>query len=51
MMSLREAAAALGARVRGDNARFDSVSTDSRALARSALFVALRGERFDGHRF
>jgi UDP-N-acetylmuramoyl-tripeptide--D-alanyl-D-alanine ligase len=51
MMSLREAAAAIGARVRGDDARFDSVSTDSRTLARGALFVALRGERFDGHRF
>jgi UDP-N-acetylmuramoyl-tripeptide--D-alanyl-D-alanine ligase len=51
MMSLREAATAIGAQARGDNARFDSVSTDSRTLARGALFVALRGERFDGHRF
>ena len=51
MMSLREAAAAIGARARGDDARFDSVSTDSRTLAQGALFVALRGERFDGHRF
>jgi UDP-N-acetylmuramoyl-tripeptide--D-alanyl-D-alanine ligase len=51
MMSVREAAAALGARVRGADVRFDSVSTDSRTLARGALFVALRGERFDGRRF
>jgi UDP-N-acetylmuramoyl-tripeptide--D-alanyl-D-alanine ligase len=51
MMSLREAAAAIGARVRGGDIRFDSVSTDSRTLARGALFVALRGDRFDGHRF
>ena len=51
MMSLREAAAAIGARARGDDARFDSVSTDSRTLAQGALFVALRGARFDGHRF
>ena len=50
-MSLGEAAAAIGARVRGEDIRFDSVSTDSRTLARGALFVALRGERFDGHRF
>jgi UDP-N-acetylmuramoyl-tripeptide--D-alanyl-D-alanine ligase len=50
MMSLREASAAIGAKARGD-ARFLSVSTDSRTLARGALFVALRGERFDGHRF
>jgi UDP-N-acetylmuramoyl-tripeptide--D-alanyl-D-alanine ligase len=28
---------------------FSSISTDSRALAPGALFVALRGERFDGH--
>ena len=51
MMSLREAAAAMGARVGGEDTRFDSVSTDSRTLARGALFVALRGERFDGHGF
>ncbi len=50
-MSLREAATVIGARVRGDDARFGSVSTDSRTLAQGALFVALRGERFDGHRF
>jgi UDP-N-acetylmuramoyl-tripeptide--D-alanyl-D-alanine ligase len=51
MMSLREASAAIGARVLGDDARFLSVSTDSRTLARGALFVALRGDRFDGHQF
>ena len=50
-MSLREASAAIGAKVLGGDARFASVSTDSRTLARGALFVALRGERLDGHRF
>src|SRR5215471_4006505 len=50
MMSLREASAAIGAKAQGD-ARFLSVSTDTRTLARGALFVALRGERFDGHQF
>ena len=50
-MSLREAAIAIGARVIGEDVHFDSVSTDSRTLPRGALFVALRGERFDGHRF
>ncbi|MFB3882921.1 MAG: UDP-N-acetylmuramoyl-tripeptide--D-alanyl-D-alanine ligase [Armatimonadota bacterium] len=30
---------------------FQGVSTDTRSLARGALFVALRGERFDGHDF
>ena len=51
MMRLSEAAAAVGARIDGSDMRFESVSTDSRTLQRGALFVALRGERFDGHRF
>jgi UDP-N-acetylmuramoyl-tripeptide--D-alanyl-D-alanine ligase len=51
MMSLREASAATGAKAVGSDARFLSVSTDSRTLSRGALFVALRGERLDGHRF
>jgi UDP-N-acetylmuramoyl-tripeptide--D-alanyl-D-alanine ligase len=51
MMSLREAATAIGARLIGEDVGFDSVSTDSRTLQRGALFVALRGERFDGRRF
>jgi len=50
-MSLREASAAVGARATADDTRFSAVSTDSRTLAPGALFVALRGERFDGHRF
>ncbi|HET9034627.1 MAG TPA: Mur ligase family protein, partial [Myxococcaceae bacterium] len=32
-------------------APFDGVSTDSRTLVPGALFVALRGERFDAHGF
>jgi len=51
MMSAREAAMAIGASLRGGDANFDSVATDSRAIARNSLFVALHGERFDGHRF
>ena len=51
MMSLAEAAAVLGASVRGGDVRFSGVSTDSRTLRRGDLFVALRGERFDGHGF
>ncbi len=35
----------------GLSQRFDSVSTDSRSISRGALFVALRGDRFDGHGF
>jgi UDP-N-acetylmuramoyl-tripeptide--D-alanyl-D-alanine ligase len=53
MMSLAEAAAAMGARlVNGsDVARFGSVSTDTRTVAEGQLFVAIRGEHFDGHDF
>ncbi len=44
---------ATSAEVRGvpATARFESVSTDSRTLLPGALFVALEGERFDGHAF
>jgi UDP-N-acetylmuramoyl-tripeptide--D-alanyl-D-alanine ligase len=49
MLTLAQAAQALGATVVGADARFESVSTDSRTLERGALFVALRGEKFDGH--
>ena len=36
---------------RGAAASFSGVATDSRRLAAGALFVALRGERFDAHHF
>jgi UDP-N-acetylmuramoyl-tripeptide--D-alanyl-D-alanine ligase len=49
MMTLAAAAQALGATVVGPDARFSSVATDSRTIEAGALFVALRGERFDGH--
>jgi UDP-N-acetylmuramoyl-tripeptide--D-alanyl-D-alanine ligase len=51
MMTMGEAAAALAARVSGQDARFEGVCTDSRSLRARQLFVALRGERFDGHGF
>jgi UDP-N-acetylmuramoyl-tripeptide--D-alanyl-D-alanine ligase len=51
MLTLAELAQSLrGATVQGDaRTRITSVSTDSRTLAPGALFVALRGERFDAH--
>ena len=51
MMSLAEAAAVVGSRAGDGSAAFTGVSTDTRSLQRGDLFVALRGERFDGHAF
>jgi UDP-N-acetylmuramoyl-tripeptide--D-alanyl-D-alanine ligase len=51
MMPLSEAAAALGGRASGRDVTFTGVSTDTRTIAQGDLFVALRGERFDGHDF
>jgi UDP-N-acetylmuramoyl-tripeptide--D-alanyl-D-alanine ligase len=42
---------ALGLPPTGPALEFASVSTDTRSLEPGALFVALRGERFDGARF
>jgi UDP-N-acetylmuramoyl-tripeptide--D-alanyl-D-alanine ligase len=53
MLSAAELAASIpGAVIQGDaNARFTSVCSDSRQIRPGCLFVALRGERFDGHAF
>jgi len=57
MLTLMQAQAALsdgaaGCHVLGNAATaFESVSIDSRTLAPGALYVALRGERYDGHDF
>lgn len=50
-MTLAAAAAVLDASLTGEDAVFDSVSTDTRTIERGGLFVALRGPNFDGHRF
>jgi len=39
------------AQLLGGNIQFSSCSTDTRSLVPNALYVALRGERFDGHDF
>ena len=49
MMSLMEAALATGGTAVQGNPRIEGVSTDTRTLAGGELFIALRGERFDGH--
>ena len=51
MMDLQEAARGAGGEARGANARFAAVSSDTRTIQEGALFVALRGERYDGHEY
>ena len=51
MMSMAQAAAVLQVRLSGPDNRFERVSTDTRTLRHDDLFVALRGEHFDGHAF
>lgn len=49
MMRLSEAAVATQGQLIGQDALFTSVGTDSRNLASQQLFIALQGEKFDGH--
>ena len=49
--SLSQIAAAVNGRLVGDDLVMEGVSTDTRAIARGALFIALAGERFDAHDF
>ena len=51
MMLMSEAAAALGGELTGSDVTFTSVGKDTRDLAGGSLYVAIRGERFDGHEF
>ncbi|MCM8596556.1 UDP-N-acetylmuramoyl-tripeptide--D-alanyl-D-alanine ligase [Accumulibacter sp.] len=48
-MDLFSAARATAGQLLGENVSFCGVSTDSRSIAAGELFVALTGERFDGH--
>ncbi|MDQ6916703.1 MAG: UDP-N-acetylmuramoyl-tripeptide--D-alanyl-D-alanine ligase [Pseudomonadota bacterium] len=49
MMDTVTAAQAINGALRGPNAWFSGVSTDSRSLVPGDLFVAIKGDKFDGH--
>ena len=51
MMLLSQAAQVLHARHEGADVRFAAVSTDTRTIQQGDLFIALKGEHFDGARF
>ncbi|MEQ1527122.1 MAG: UDP-N-acetylmuramoyl-tripeptide--D-alanyl-D-alanine ligase [Gallionella sp.] len=51
MMTLQQATQVLNGRLVGKNLRFKSISSDSRKIAIGDLFVALRGDNFDGYGF
>ena len=51
MMRLSQAAQVLNGRLVGPDVRFAAVSTDSRKIKTGDLFIALRGEHFDGYEF
>ena len=51
MMLLSEAAKALKAEHIGADVAFDSVGADSRHIKQDQLFVALKGQNFDGHNY
>jgi murE/murF fusion protein len=51
MMQLSEAAIALNAKLIGADVAFDSVGSDSRNIKAGQLFVAIKGENFDGNIF
>ncbi|MCL2894102.1 UDP-N-acetylmuramoyl-tripeptide--D-alanyl-D-alanine ligase [Brenneria tiliae] len=48
-VSLQQIASILGAQPIGGSVEIDDVATDTRKLRAGCLFVALRGEKFDGH--
>lgn len=51
MMQLSTIAHAINAQMVGADVTFTSVGTDSRHIAQGQLFVALKGDTFDGHAY
>lgn len=50
-MSLSAAARAMQAKLQGSDMVFRGCSTDSRTITAGQVFIALKGEHFDGHQF
>ena len=50
-MSLSHAADAINARYVGHDVTFNGCNTDTRSISRDNLFIALHGEKYDGHDF
>lgn len=50
-MHLADLAPRVEGRLRGDNVIVEGISTDTRVIAPGTLFVALKGNHFDGHAF
>jgi len=50
-MKMSQVAQALGAEMHGEDVMLDGVSKDTRDIREGDLYVALIGERFDGHAF
>lgn len=48
-LTLQQVADAVGGELRGENLTVESISTDTRENKPDALFIALKGERFDAH--
>ena len=51
MFTTEEIAKVTGGRLVGGNCAVESVSTDTRSIGNGALFVAVKGESFDGNDF
>ena len=50
-LCLAEIALAVDGKLVGKDITIDSINTDSRALVKGELFLALKGPNFDAHRF
>jgi UDP-N-acetylmuramoyl-tripeptide--D-alanyl-D-alanine ligase len=48
---LQEISEKLNGQLHGDDAQFAGVSIDSRKISAGELFIAIKGDRFDGHEF